>query len=115
MRSRKLELYEDGATNLNFHGAEAVHPFSEGVLYWQVDLGSRYAVEAIARYFAHGDREIFNIPSPSLDTMVEIDRKLVQDPRSVAVYLYRDKTDTNVASVFTSRGDEEAALAGLAA
>jgi hypothetical protein len=44
-----LSVWHDFADAPNMLDAEAIHPFHEGRAYSQVDLGDRFAVEAIAR------------------------------------------------------------------
>lgn len=98
-----LETY-DSSRNVRQPGYEPIIDFAKGVRYVQVDLGSRYGVETMAKYFRNDDRSVFQHLGAAASMATEIDDILNWAGRDkVAAFIHKDKdTGVDLATVFVS-------------
>lgn len=104
--SATIITYEDRAPNVRREGYEPIVDFAPGEVYQQVNIGSRYAVEALAKLFKYRDASVFEHYGPTYALASELTDRETFDPGSVAVFVHQDETGTELASVFVREQKE---------
>ncbi len=98
----KVITYDQSA-NVRLPGFEPIIDFAEGRLYSQVDLDSRYAVEALAKYYKNGDGGVFYSGGYTQDLALELEKRRAADAKSLTVFVREDSLGDEVASIFVSQ------------